>query len=930
MNIKLPRFNNPLRIKRVFSPRKLNWQKIKTWTVKIGLGLLLFILLLFAWYAKDLPTPGRIKHRQAVAATQIFDRNGNELYAVHGDIKRIMIDKNDIPEAVKQATLTAEDRNFYKHFGIDARGIARAIYYNTFKHQKVGGSTITQQFVKNALLDPRKTYTRKIKELILTLEIEIMYSKEDILTMYLNEIPYGSNAYGIEAASETYFGKKAKDLNLAESVTLAALPQAPTYYSPYGIHPDKRQIRVEWILNSMVNLGYINADEAELAKTQAKELKFQERKESIQAPHFVMYVKDLLVDKYGEQMVEEGGLKVTTTLDSDKQKFAEEAIDNANLSGINASNAALTSIDPKTGQILAMVGSRDFFNQDIDGQVNVAIAERQPGSAFKPVVYATAFKKEYSPAYTVWDVTTNFGDYTPRNYDGTTHGPTTMRRALAGSLNIPAVKTLYLAGMDNVLDQAHSMGITTLNDRDRYGLSLVLGGGEIKLVDLTTAYGVFANNGTFAPTTPILKVTDNNGKVLEEYNAKKEDKKDVLDPQIAYEISSILSDNNARSYIFGSRSALLFDDRPVAAKTGTTTSYRDAWTFGYTPSLVAGVWVGNNDNSEMAAGSAGAMAAAPIWHEYMAKSLANTLVEEFNRPSEIRDATIDRFSNKLPSGGENITDIFTSWQIPRERSSSSGIIRIDKFTGKRATDDCPAQFVEEKVFSDIHSEQPNNPAWENPVRAWLAENGMIGAAPPAGEKTCVGLTNQTTIQITSPKNGSTISGKITITTSVSSTTTIKNVEFFVDGKSLGAATTKPYQITFGASSLASGQHTISAVATDNLGLSTSASVVVNIASPDVNPPGKVTVESITPGQKNINITWRNPTDADLVSVKVYLSTVQGSPGSVNSVVNASPSSLSSITISNLDKEQTYYIMLHGVDTSGNESTDSIQYSATTL
>ena len=901
MNFKFPRFNNPLRVKKIFSSRRLNWQKIKTWTVKIGLGFLLFILLLFAWYAKDLPTPGRIKHRQAVAATQIFDREGNELYAVHGDVKRIMIDKKDIPEVVKETTLTAEDRNFYKHFGIDARGIARAIYYNVFKHQKVGGSTITQQFVKNALLDPRKTMTRKIKELILTLEIEIMYSKEDILTMYLNEIPYGSNAYGIEAASETYFGKKAKDLNLGEAATLAALPQAPTYYSPYGIHPDKRQIRVEWILNSMVDLGYVSADEEEIAKKQAKALKFQERKESIQAPHFVMYVKDLLVDKYGEQMVEEGGLKVTTTLDSNKQKAAEEAIDNANLSGINASNAALTSIDPKTGQILAMVGSRDFFNQDIDGQVNVAIAERQPGSAFKPVVYATAFKKEYSPAFTVWDVTTNFGDYTPRNYDGTTRGPVTMRKALAGSLNIPAVKTLYLAGLDNVLDQAHTMGITTLNDRDRYGLSLVLGGGEIKLVDLTTAYGVFANNGTLAPTTPILKVVDASGKVLDEY---KENKKEVLNPQIAYEISSILSDNNARSFIFGSRSALYFDDRSVAAKTGTTSSYRDAWTFGYTPSIAAGVWVGNNDNSEMAAGSAGAMAAAPIWHEYMAKALANTAVEEFNRPADIRDVTIDRYTNKLPSGGETVTDIFTAWQIPRERSSSSGLIRIDKFTGKRATDDCPDQFVEEKIFSNIHSEQPDNPAWENPVRAWLAANNMIGAAPPEGEKTCAGLTNQTTIQITSPKNGSTVSGKIIITTTVTSTTTIKNVEFFVDGKSIGTATTKPYQIAYTTTGLSSGGHTISAVATDNLGLSTSVSIVVNIAAPDLTPPGVITINSITPGQKNINIVWQNPADADLASVKIYLSLVRGALGSVNSVVNASPSSLSSITISNLEKEKT--------------------------
>ncbi len=928
MNFNLPRFNNPLKIKRLTSLKK--WPKIKKWIVKIGLGFLLLIFLLFAWYAKDLPTPGNIKKRHAVAATQIFDRNGNELYAVHGDIKRIMVNKNDIPEEVKQATLTAEDRNFYKHFGIDARGIARAIYYDLFKHQRVGGSTITQQFVKNALLDPKKTFTRKIKELILTIEIEIMYSKDDILTMYLNEIPYGSNAYGIEAAAETYFGKNAKDLNLAESATLAALPQAPTYYSPYGIHPDKRQIRVEWILNSMADLGYISHDEAEAAKTEAKNLKFQERHDSISAPHFVMYVKDLLVEKYGEQMVEEGGLKVTTTLDPDKQKAAEEAISNASLSGIHASNAALTSIDPKTGQVLAMVGSRDFFNNDIDGQVNVAIAERQPGSAFKPVVYATAFKKNYGPGHTLWDLTTNFGDYTPRNYDGTTRGPVTMRQALAGSLNIPAVKTLYLAGLDNVLDQAHSMGITTLNDRDRYGLSLVLGGGEIKLLDLVSAYGTFANNGIYLETTPILKVEDNRGKVLDEYNEKKENKKEVLDPQIAYEINSILSDNSARAYVFGSRSALYFDDRPVAAKTGTTTSYRDAWTFGYTPSLVAGVWVGNNDNSEMAAGSAGAMAAAPIWHEYMGKALANTPAEEFNRPSEIKDQTIDRYTNMLPSGGETITDIFTSWQIPQSRSSSTGAIRIDKFTGMRATDDCPSEFVIEKVFSNIHSEQPDNPAWENPVRSWLVEHNMLASAPPEGEKTCAGLTNQTKIEITSPKNGSPVSGKTIIIAQVSSSATINNVEFFIDGNSIGKVSLKPYQIAYNANLLSSGNHTISAVATDNLGLSTSDSITVSVNARDTTAPGPVSLLSISGEEKRISVSWRNPTDSDLASAKIYVSTTSGQIGTANSIVVATPNAISSIAINNLQKETTYYITIHPIDTSGNENTDSTQFEAKTL
>ena len=846
MNLKrfIP-FHNPLNIRSIFHPDQNKKRKIKLWSLRIALGFILFILILFAWYAKDLPTPGKIKHRQAAAATQILDRNGNELYAIHGDVKRILIAQNDIPDIAKKATITTEDRNFYKHHGINIKGILRAAW-NNITHKKTylsGGSTITQQFVKNALLDPKKTITRKIKELILTIEIEIMYSKEEILTMYLNEIPYGSNAYGIEAASESFFGKHAKDLNLAESATLAALPKAPSYYSPYGIHPDKREARVNYILDSMADLDYISRTEANVAKKEAKELKFVPKKEEISAPHFVMYVKDLLVDKYGEQTVEEGGLKVTTTLDGNLQKMAEEAVSSGaarRFDAINASNASLTAIDPKNGQIMAMVGSKDFFDQSIDGQVNVAIAERQPGSAFKPVVYATVFKKEYNPAFTLWDVTTDFGNYTPKNYDGTTHGPVSMRKALAGSLNIPAVKTLYLAGLDNVLDQAHQMGITTLNDRNRYGLSLVLGGGEIKLLDLVTAYGVFANNGTLEPTTPFLKIVDAKGKTLEEYKRDKENKKNVLDPQIAYEISSILADNSARSFIFGSNSALAFSDRMVAAKTGTTSEYRDAWTVGYTPQIVAGVWVGNNDNTPMTAGAAGAMAAAPIWHDFMEKALEGKPTEDFAMPSGIEEFTVDKYTNKLPSGGETITDIFTSWQIPKDYSNQVGKVRIDKYTGHLATDDCPDQFVEEKVVMDIHSEQPNNPNWERPVRAYASSMGLVSSSLPEGEPTCSGLTNKTSINIKSPANNGTVSGTFTISASVSSTVGIKKVEFLIDDTAIGTDTTKPYSTTYNANSLSDGKHRISVIVTDETNLTSSDSVVVTKNSPKVTPTPKGT------------------------------------------------------------------------------------------
>jgi 1A family penicillin-binding protein len=914
---------------KISSLKNINGAKIKTWFLRICLGFLVFMMLLSLWFAKDLPTPGKIHRHQSAAATQIFDRNGNELYTIHGDTKRIMVGYNDIPPTVIQATLTAEDRSFYHDYGINAKGVLRAAYNDIFHHtgSLAGGSTITQQFVKNALLTSQKTFTRKIKEAILAIEIETMYSKQDILTMYLNEIPYGSYAYGIEAASETFLGKKAKDLTLAESVTLTALPQSPTYYSPYGIHPDQRLARVNWILDGMVSQGYITKDQAIQAKKEAKDIKFVPQHEQISAPHFVMYVKDLLAEQYGEQTLEEGGLKVYTTLDGDKQKAAEQAVADAKLSNVNATNASLVSIDPKTGQILAMVGSRDFFNQDIDGQVNVAIANRQPGSAFKPVVYATLFKKEYSPGTTFWDVTTDFGNYTPKDYDGTTRGPVTIRKALAGSLNIPAVKSLYLAGMNNVLDQAHSMGITTLNQPDRYGLSLVLGGGEVKLLDLTTAYSVFANQGVLAPTTPFLKVVNGNGKVLQEY---KENKKDVLDPSIAYEISNILSDNNARSYMFGSHSALYFSDRPVAAKTGTTQQNRDAWTMGYTPSIATGVWVGNDDNTPMTAGGAGAMAAAPIWHQYMEKVLSGTPVEQFNRPDNVKDVTIDRYSNKLPNGGETTTDIFTPWQIPTEKAQNIGAIRLDKYTGKRATDDCPDQFTETKNFLDIHSEQPDNPAWENPVRNYLASIGMLTDAPPKGEKTCAAVTNHTTVDIISPAEGDTVSGNFTIAVEVNSNVSISNVEFQIDGQSLGKATSKPYETTINANTLPAGVHRITVVATDESGVPTTAQVTINVVIQDTSPPGPATSISITPGANFLNISWKNPSDSDFSGAKIYLSTSASTLGSLNDTISGSPGGSSSTAIHGLKGKTTYYVTIRPVDSNGNENQNTTQYLGTTL
>lgn len=816
--------------------KRFSWKAFWYWGSRIAIGFGIFIVLLFAWYAKDLPTPGKIKHRESAAATQIFDRNGRQLYAFHGDVKRIPVKEEELPKVMQEATITAEDRNFYHHIGIDIKGMARAAYNVIFKHQSLqSGSTITQQYVKNALLDPKQTFTRKIKEIILSIEIEVMYSKDQIMTMYLNEIPYGNNSYGVEAAANTFFDKHAKDLTLAEAATIAALPKAPTFYSPYGTHPDRRLARVNYILDSMADLKYITRDEANQAKTEAKNLKFAEPKEYIVAPHFVMYVKEQLVAKYGETMVNEGGLKVTTTLDWDKQEKAQNAIQEGaagRFDNINASNAAMVAIDPKKGELLAMVGSVDFFNKDIDGQVNVADSQRQPGSSFKPVVYATLFKdSNYNPGKILWDVPTDFNGYKPRNYDSTTHGPISIRQALSGSLNIPAVKALYLAGLNNSLKTAHDMGITTLNDPGRYGLALVLGGGEVKLTDLTTAYGVFANSGNLSPTTSILKVEDGKGKVLEEH---KDESKQVLDPQIAYQISNILSDHDARAYVFGN-SALDFYDRQVAVKTGTTSEYRDAWTIGYTPQLVAGVWVGNNDNTPMAAGAAGAMAAAPIWHKFMASALADAPQEPFIRPAGIQDITVDKLSNKLPTdhSPDKITDIFASWQTPKGKDDIHVTLQIDKATGKLATATCPSAYTKSQTFTNLHSEVPDNPNWENPVKEVAAQFGIDTNYPPA-QTACTQTSpendgnSKVSVTITSPSNEENVSSSFNIAANVSSKNGLKKVEFYVDDSLIETDKESPYAAK--TKKLEDGTHKVTVTATDRSGNTSTQSINVTIGA----------------------------------------------------------------------------------------------------
>ncbi|HDZ85607.1 MAG TPA: PBP1A family penicillin-binding protein, partial [Candidatus Moranbacteria bacterium] len=616
---------------------KSKQKKIKRIILYAGGGVLLLVLGAFIFFAKDLPSPDKINKRQVIESTKIYDRTGEHLlYEIHGEEKRTLISFEEMPENIRYATIVLEDQDFYHHYGIKFSSIIRAAIKDVLgRGVRQGGSTITQQFIKNSILTPERTLTRKIKEVILAIEMELKFSKDEILQMYLNEIPYGSNAYGIEAASQTFFGKRARELTLDEAALLSALPKAPTYYSPYGSHPEELEARQKIAIQKMADLGYITQEQAEESKNIDTFEKLTVHRENISAPHMVMYVKEYLEDKYGYEAVERGGYKVYTTLDWDKQQIAEKTVKEGaekNMVNYGATNASLVAIDPKTGQILVMVGSKDYFDDTIDGQVNVAIRDRQPGSSFKPYVYVTAFMKGYTPDTMLYDVETEFEtgtgkEYKPQNYDGKFRGPVKIKEALGMSLNVPAVKVLYLAGVKNSIDTAKRMGITGLNQPDRYGLSLVLGGGEVKLVDHVSAFATFATGGIRHNKTAILRIEDNKGKIVEEFQQTEGER--MIEEKYVAIIDHILSTNDYRAPAFGSNSPLRFDDRPVVAKTGTTNEFRDAWTVGYTPSLAVGVWAGNNDNSPMAAGAAGANVAAPIWRSFLDQVLGNYNIEQF-------------------------------------------------------------------------------------------------------------------------------------------------------------------------------------------------------------------------------------------------------------------------------------------------------------
>lgn len=844
------------------------WDKkrLLNYAIRLVAGFVALIALVFIVYAHDLPDPNKVLTRAVPQSTKIYARDGSLLYEVHGEFKRTLIPYDQMNENVRHATIAIEDKDFYNESGINFKGILRSIWVNiTSGSKSQGGSTITQQFVRNALLSREKSFSRKIKEIILSLEINRKFSKDDILKLYLNEIPYGRNAYGIQAAAQVYFNKDAKNLSLAEAAYLAALPQSPSYLSPTGAHRDQLDYRKNLVLDKMAEQGYISEQQRDDAKN--TEVVFQKAKDYISAPNFVLYITDYLTQKYGEEALQNGGLLVTTSLDPKLQAIAEKVVADGVVKnqGNRANNAALVAIDPKTGQILAMVGSKNYFgepepkgckpgiNCTFEPNVNVAIAERQAGSSMKPYVYATAFKPEFAqaPATMRVDVLTNFGifggkAYIPKNFNGQVHGPVSIRQALAGSLNIPAVKTLALVGVDAATQTMRDSGITSpLKD---CGLSLVLGGCEVELIDHVSGYSTFAAMGVHHEKTGILKIEDNTGRILEEY---KDQSRQVIDPQSVYELISIMTDNASRQFTFGSSSQnLILPDRIVAAKTGTTQNFKDGWTLGFTPSLVAGVWTGNNDGTLMRTDAV--ITAAPIWKSFMQQATAGTPPEEFPVPAGIQKVTVDALSGLLPGPYTPATkeDVFASFSVPKEKDNTHIYAACaiqnpepslqmpdqqnqDPNNPNPQPDEPPQPACSPGIYTFFHSEKPNDPNWEGPVIAWVQSH--YGAIPPGSTvggtpEPNPGQTSDVppTVTITSPRDNAKVDGSFTLQTTISpdSGNTISRVDFLVDGSIIQSV--KGSASAFAVSGLSSGDHTIAVHAVDSNNNSGDDSITVKV------------------------------------------------------------------------------------------------------
>lgn len=834
-----------------------------------GLAVII-VAIMIVFLSFGLPDVAKLDSLSAAESTEIFDREGELLYTIHGEENRAQIDYKDISKYVIDATVAIEDNAFWEHSGFDLGGLLRGALYEIFGvGTPRGGSTITQQYVKNTFLSPERSYIRKAKELVLSVRLERAYEKKDILELYLNRIPYGNNAYGVEKAAEVYFGKHASELDLAEAAVLASLPQAPSRYNPYGnnkfshlfkdftideLHYRKIknesdlekdeyvrgligkrialadgtniyiQGRTDLVLKAMQDQGEITPEQRQEALNKLQILEFNTYRESIKAPHFVFYVKQILEDKYGKDVVERGGLKVYTTIDGELQEYAEKVTKErgeANEKAYGANNAAVLTVNSKTGEILAMVGSRDYFNEEIDGNVNVVTRPRQPGSSFKPIVYAQAFYNGVGPGTVVYDVPTKVGSDRPENYSGNFLGQITVREALGKSRNIPAVKAYFVAGQqDPIIDLATKMGITTLDKSHSYGYPLAIGAGEIPLFEMVNAYATFSNAGKRPILNGILKVENTNGDVLEEFKPEKAAEKfeEVLDPQIAYMISSILSDRAASV-----GTAIYVDGKINAAKTGTSTKENkkeaagavrpsDGWTLGYTPSITTGVWIGNTDGTGLGYNADGYNAAAPIFKAVMTKALEKLPNEDFVEPEGIKHVQISRASGKLP--GPNtpadmvVNEIFSSFSVPTEVENIFFTVKIDKVSGLLATEFTPQDAIEEVTYqkyediadmfnwnAEIEEYYKKKQAEEGGENAVVAGNIRFGVPPTEYDNvhTAESAKNIPSVNIVKPGGGSILPvGNFEVNLEVEAKNGVERVEFYVNDKKEYFTSTAPY------------------------------------------------------------------------------------------------------------------------------------------
>jgi membrane peptidoglycan carboxypeptidase len=912
-------------LKKILLHNNINgWRKIGFWASTIIIGVFCLGIITFAGgiaiLSIGLPDVSKLENLAAAQSTQIFDRDEVLLYTIHGEENREYVPLDKISPFIPDATIAIEDDSFWDHGGFDLLAIAKAVTHEiTGLGTARGGSTITQQYIKNTFLSSERSYLRKAKELILAVRLERAYDKKKILELYLNRIPYGNNAYGIEKAAEIYFNKGAKDLTLGESAVLAALPQAPTRYNPYSdnkyshllkqftteelyyrnikgetdlkteeyarglvgafVDPGNGkkiyiQGRSDLVLKRMDELGKITVDQRKKALNEIQALKFNDYKEYIKHAHFVLYVKEMLEEKYGKDVVEQGGLKVYTTIDGKLQDYAEKVVSEKGEYDVKAygtNNAALLTINAKTGEILAMVGSRDYYNEEIDGNVNVVLRPRQPGSSFKPIVYTQLFYNGYGPGTVIEDVPTRIGSTDqPSNFDGRWLGQIPIRRALGQSRNIPAIKAYFLSGQEGpIIDLATRMGITTLDKKRDYGYPLSIGAGEIPLIEMVTAYGVFANNGKKPELTPILKVINANGDILEE--KKQKDFEQVVDPQIAYLINSILSDKavsvGSRMYVEGKINAAKTgtstkENKKDAASAGNTVRPSDGWIIGYTPTIVTGVWIGNTDGSGLGYNADGYNTAAPIFNAVMTKALENMPAEPFPEPEGIKHIQISKASGKLPGAttpASMITsEVFSSANVPTETENQFYKVKIDKISGLLATEFTPKEATIDVIFQNYQPiadlfnwkqelldyykrKQAEAQPGDTPLPETAPGEEVRPGTPPTAYDnihTADTAKKAPLINIISPIAQTAISqGNLSVNVEIKGANGIQTVEYYLDNDKKYFTGTSPFtgHIIVSKTMIPGSTHLIVAKVIDKLGYSAQSAIEVKIGGTSSTP-----------------------------------------------------------------------------------------------